>query len=334
MRGFARQTLGPQIEEILREFKFEQGNQWVHTKRRDPDTWTPDVWNRVYGFLRGITEGLASRKDTFYAEKFRSDNDLKQGIHPGNCRSKREHRVLEFLMPIMNPEKPKRISLTLANTLFGALSGSMPVNWGLLIHEVVMKALPYIGKKPSFFSPFLYHHFDLQVPDEDDELTIAAEEVTYKLQPEVGETETSSDPIVPDAPSPPGSPPPHPRPNSLPHPPFHPPSPTRPPTPFRPTSSPPTYHPEAGPSGEAPWPDEDPSDWNFPANPFRQAQEGLEEAQRQYKRLELIAQGVNQALGNCGPGNIVRDIARRANREELEQARTELEHVRNEIALF
>ena len=115
-------------EEILREFKFEHGNQWVHTKRRDPDTWTLDVWNRVYGFPRGITEGLASRKDTFYAGKFRGDNDPKEGFHPGNCRSKRERRVLEFLMPIPNPEKPKRISLTLANTLFGAMSGSRPVN--------------------------------------------------------------------------------------------------------------------------------------------------------------------------------------------------------------
>ena len=49
-------------EEILREFKFEKGNQWIHTKRGDPDTWTPDVWNRVYGFLKGIVEGWASRR--------------------------------------------------------------------------------------------------------------------------------------------------------------------------------------------------------------------------------------------------------------------------------
>ena len=60
----------------------------------------------------------------------------------------------------------------------------------------------------------------------------------------------------------------------------------------------------------------------------------MEEAQRQYKRLELIAQGANQALDNCGPGNIVREIARRANRKELEQVRTEFEQVWNEIALL
>ena len=155
-----------------------------------------------------------------------------------------------------------------------------------------------------------------------------------KLQPEAGETETSSDPIVPDAPSPPGSPQPLPRPDSPPRPPSHPSSPIRSSTPLRPLSPPPSYHAEAGPSGEAPWPEENPSGWNFPANPFRQAQEGLEEAQHQYKRLELIAQGANQALDNCGPENIVREIVRRANRQELEQARTELKQVRNENALL
>ena len=41
-------------EYTLREYKYERGNHWDHTKRRDPDNWTTDVWNRVYGFPRGI----------------------------------------------------------------------------------------------------------------------------------------------------------------------------------------------------------------------------------------------------------------------------------------
>jgi hypothetical protein len=55
-------------------------------------------------------------------------------------------------MPILNPEKPKRISLTMANTLFGAMSGVRPVNRGVLIHEVVGRAIPHIGRKPSYLS--------------------------------------------------------------------------------------------------------------------------------------------------------------------------------------
>ena len=151
--------------------------------------------------------------------KFRGDADPKEGFHPGNCRNKRERRVLEFLLPILNPDKPKRISLTMVNTLFGATSGSRPINWGIIIHEVVARALPNIGKRPSFLSHFifyLYQHYELLLPEEEDMLTIASDEVTYKLHPEAGETETSSDPIVPDAPpSLPRSPQSLPRPVSL-----------------------------------------------------------------------------------------------------------------------
>ena len=56
----------------------------------------------------------------------------------------------------------------------------------------------------------------------------------------------------------------------------------------------------------------------------------MEELQHQYSRLEHIARGANQALDNCGPGNILREIAKRANRLELDQARRELDQVRTE----
>jgi hypothetical protein len=111
--------------------------------------------------------------------------------------------MLEFLMPILNPEKPKRIFLTMANTVFGAMFGVRPVNWGLLIHEVIGRAIPHIGRKPSYLSPFLLHlyrRYDCITADEKDLLTIAAEEVPYKVRPVVADSSTSSDPIIPDAP--------------------------------------------------------------------------------------------------------------------------------------
>jgi hypothetical protein len=121
-------------------------------------------------------------------------------------------------MPILNPEKPKRISLKMANTLFGAMSRVRPVNWGLLIHEVVTRAIPNIGRKPSYLSPFLLHlyrRYKCITADEEDLLNIAAYEVAYKVRTVVPDSSTSSDPANPEAlPSSPGSPPPdehHPR---------------------------------------------------------------------------------------------------------------------------
>ena len=128
--GLLAQPWNVQADNVLTEFKFERGNQWIGTKRSDPDNWTPDTWARVYGFQRGVGEGWACRKDGLFAGKFKGEVDPKEGLHPSNCRNLRERRMLEFLILILNPEKPKRISLTMANTLFGAMSRVRPVNWG------------------------------------------------------------------------------------------------------------------------------------------------------------------------------------------------------------
>jgi hypothetical protein len=72
--GLLGQPWNVQEDNVLREFKFAQGNQtnqWIGTKRRDPENWTPDTWARVYGFQRGVGEGWAGRKDGLFAGKFR-----------------------------------------------------------------------------------------------------------------------------------------------------------------------------------------------------------------------------------------------------------------------
>jgi hypothetical protein len=74
------------------------------------------------------------------------------------------------------------------------------------------------------------------------------------------------------------------------------------------------------------------SAWDFPENPFKRVHDELEEFQTQYYRLEHITKGASLALGSCGPGNILRELAKRANRKELDQAKRELEQVRTENA--
>ena len=61
------------------------------------------------------------------------------------------------MVPILNPKKPKRITLTVANTLFGSLSGVRPMNLGLIIHEIVARGIQLIGQKPFYLSPFIMH---------------------------------------------------------------------------------------------------------------------------------------------------------------------------------
>lgn len=81
----------------------------------------------------------------------------------------------------------------MANTLFGAMSVVGPVKWGKLISEYVEKSLPHISRKPSYMSPYilhLYQYHDRITGEEEDMLTIADDEVVYKLGLEVEMAET------------------------------------------------------------------------------------------------------------------------------------------------
>jgi hypothetical protein len=59
----------------------------------------------------------------------------------------------------------------------------------------------------------------------------------------------------------------------------------------------------------------------------------LDELQAQYYRLEHITNGANAALRGCGPGNIIREIAKRADsRKELEELKREFDLAKTDNA--
>ena len=87
----------------------------------------------------------------------------------------------------------------------------------------------------------------------------------------------------------------------------------------------------AGSQPEAPWQNVDLSTWTFPESPFQRVYADLEHLQLQYNRLEHITRGVNDALHDCGPGNILRELAKRADRKELDQARKEHDRTKEEL---
>ena len=118
---------------------------------------------------------MAGRTDKFLASKFSKPPHPKDGYTVADCASKRDRRVLEFLTPILYPERPTRITVTLANKLFGALSGDRKVSWGIVIRDLVAKMVGAVGKsKPSGLTSFLFHlYYSL-------ELLRARENTVYK----------------------------------------------------------------------------------------------------------------------------------------------------------
>ena len=64
--------------------------------------------------------------------------------------------MLEFIVLILYPEKPIRITVTLANTIFGALSGVRQVSWGVVLQDLVGKLVSGLEKgKLSPINPYL-----------------------------------------------------------------------------------------------------------------------------------------------------------------------------------
>ena len=115
-------------EAMVQEFQHERSNEWEGTIHRDLEHWTVDSWMEVYNFRKECRR-MAGRTDKLTEGKFKTSINLKDRYAVGDCVDSRERRVLEFVVPIMYPEKPSRVTLKMGNTIFGALSKVRKVNW-------------------------------------------------------------------------------------------------------------------------------------------------------------------------------------------------------------
>ena len=126
---FLGKPWGLQMEDMVVELLGDKDNQWDGTVQQAPEKWTAKEWRKVYSFGRG-GEGMASRTDQFIDGMFSGRVNPKDGYAVVDCKDPRVKRVLEFLVPLLYPEKPTRVTITVGNTIFGALSEERPVDWG------------------------------------------------------------------------------------------------------------------------------------------------------------------------------------------------------------
>ena len=112
---------------MIREQKAERSNIFDGTIRDRPEEWMAGVWKGVHYFLPEGS-GMANRTDKFVEGKFIHDVDPKDGFPVRECRDAQERRVLEFLVPIVHPDKSTRMTRTLGNTILFALTGDRPVD--------------------------------------------------------------------------------------------------------------------------------------------------------------------------------------------------------------
>ena len=118
-----------------------------------PQLWTAELWRDTYEFPSGGA-GLANRTDGYIKGRFMHHVDPKDGYARGDCRNARQRRILEFIVLIVHPDKPTQVTITLGNTIFGALDGGREVDWGLVFQDLAQRLAKGVGKlKPHLHLP-------------------------------------------------------------------------------------------------------------------------------------------------------------------------------------
>ena len=195
-------------EQLVREMvQPERPNIFDGTIQDRPQLWTADLWRDTYNFPRGGS-GLSNRMEGHHEGRFMHQVDPKDGYSVGYCRNDRQRRLLKFLVPIVHPDKPTRVTITIGNTIFGALDGGREVHLGVVFRDMAQRMAKGVGKaKPTPICPFLFHLYEgqgLLTADEELDYRTAKEMAGYRITPDPdSQPRTDEDEHVPTpAPSP------------------------------------------------------------------------------------------------------------------------------------
>ena len=185
--GFMGKPWGLRMEDLVVEYLGDKDNQWDGTVRQAPEKWTAKEWRKVYGFGRG-GEGMAFRIDRFIDGMFSGRVNPKDGYAVVDCKDPRVKKVLEFLVSLLYPEKPMRVTITVGNTIFRALSGERPVDWGIVVKDLVQRLLSKMEKSKATpicsYIFHLYHSHELLLPTEKKEYRIQEALVKHNVESE------------------------------------------------------------------------------------------------------------------------------------------------------
>jgi hypothetical protein len=127
-------------------------------------------------YVKECFKDLSNPKDEYVKECFKDLPNPKDGYSIDVSKDPGHKRLLAFLVPIVYPEKPNRITVTWGITIFGALNGGRKVNWAQVITTLVVQLAARVGKsRATPICPFLYHLYEQK------ELLKPKEEKAWKI---------------------------------------------------------------------------------------------------------------------------------------------------------
>ena len=139
-----------------------------------------------------VSDQRRGHGDTDAEGKFANPSHPKDGYSLLECTNLRARWVLEFLVPILYPEKPTRVTVTMGNTIFGAYTREWEVDWALVIQDVVRRLLNGVGKsKPTPICPYLlnvYIAYDVVQADDKKVYMVGKSFMRHEVDPDEEES--------------------------------------------------------------------------------------------------------------------------------------------------
>jgi hypothetical protein len=121
-------------EFLLREVSHQRSVAFKDGFRGKPDRWTSKVLAQKWHLL---LEGkkLPSRKNNQAEQYFSGKPSGRDGWKLTDCSHQELREVLEFLIPLLNPNKPKRMTVQVASPVADCLINGTKYSWAKIFEE-------------------------------------------------------------------------------------------------------------------------------------------------------------------------------------------------------
>jgi hypothetical protein len=122
-------------EKILKEFIAQRSTSFLATIRAKPGDWTAEMWSQKWKWT-AKGRGLPPKKENLAKDNFVATHSSKDGWKLSECKHKELRKVLEFLVPLINPNKPKRVTIWVASAVVDCLINKVKYSWAKSLRRV------------------------------------------------------------------------------------------------------------------------------------------------------------------------------------------------------
>jgi hypothetical protein len=119
---------------LVNEIAQQRSVNWPDTIRGKPEKWTSELLAQKWGLSLG-GKNLPARKVNLAEKYFEGRPSGGDGWKLADCRHQELREVLEFLIPLLNPNKPKRVTVQVASAVVDCLLNNTNYSWARIFEE-------------------------------------------------------------------------------------------------------------------------------------------------------------------------------------------------------